>query len=95
MTHVLNWICCRARSLLTPTKLSTKLSTGCVRNDLARNGSISNTKFGGPEGIRTPDLLNAVPGDDGPAESTRVVFEFKPDSDYKRFVRQSPPKSSP
>ena len=51
--------------------------------------------IGGPEGIRTPDLLNAMPSVTRPPRSTRVVFEFKPDSDYRRFVRQSPRKSSP
>jgi hypothetical protein len=34
-------------------------------------------KFGGPEGIRTPDLLNAMHKVDRPPESTRVVFEFR------------------
>jgi hypothetical protein len=51
--------------------------------------------FGGPDGIRTLDLLNAMLTVDRPLESTRVVFEFKPDSDNRRFVRQSPRKSTP
>ena len=36
-----------------------------------------NSKFGGPEGIRTPDLLNAIQRVGGPPESSRVVFEFR------------------
>ena len=51
-------------------------------------------KSGGPEGIRTPDLLNAMHTVDRPPASTRVVFEFKPDSDYRRSVHQSPPEST-
>ena len=76
-------------------RLSVKLSTACGRNDLGLLNAISNTEFGGPEGIRTPDLLNAMHKVCGPPESTRVVFEFKPDSDYRRLVHQSPGKSSP
>jgi len=48
----------------------------------------------GPEGIRTPDLLNAMLTVDGPPGSTGVVFEFRRDSKYRRLVRQSPPKST-
>ena len=52
-------------------------------------------EFGGPEGIRTPDLLNAMPGADGPPESTNVVFELKPDSDYRRSVHRSSAEVQP
>jgi hypothetical protein len=37
------------------------------------------SKNGGPEGSRTPDLLNAIQTVDRPPESTRVVFEFRTD----------------
>ena len=55
-----------------------------------RLSTISNTKFGGPEGIRTPDLLNAMPSVEGPRESSGVVFEFK----ATRGQCVSPPEST-
>src|SRR5581483_2750073 len=32
-------------------------------------------RFGGPEAMRTPDLLNAMPSVEGPQESTDVVLD--------------------
>ena len=39
-----------------------------------------NSEFGGPGGIRTPDLLNAMPAPDRPRECARIVLVFNPDS---------------
>jgi len=50
--------------------------------------------IGGPEGIRTPELLNAMHAVDRAPESARVVFGFKPSCSDGRSVRQSPPESS-
>jgi len=48
-------------------------------------------KSGGPdEGIRTLTFWNAMPSVEDASAPTGVVFEFKRDRDYRRFVRQSP-----
>ena len=56
--------------------VSNRVSTGYARTDREPEGTIFEYKIWWTEGIRTPDLLNAIPTVDRPLESTRVAFEF-------------------
>jgi hypothetical protein len=71
------------------------LQIGCKTDRRGRSRPLARPnrvqKFGGPEGIRTPDLLNAMPTVDRPPESTRVVVEFKSALCPTRSVHQGPP----
>jgi hypothetical protein len=61
---------------------SSRMAAGLAANCLAFRPRPSDRgpkriqNFGGPEGIRTPDLLNAMPSVAGPPEPTKVFFEF-------------------